>query len=162
MAAFTIEPLDMARHRDFVMRSFLIYPGSHRVVTRGKLHDLTTHQGFVAVHDGEPAGLLTYTIDGVECEITVLHSLIKGIGIGARLIDAAKDTAKQAGCKRLWLITTNDNTKALRFYQRRGFTLAAVYINIMKEYRKIKPEIPPTGDDDIPQCDEIELEMWLK
>ena len=30
-----------------------------------------------------------------------------------------------AGCRRVWLITTNDNLRALRFYQRRGFRLVA-------------------------------------
>ncbi len=32
--------------------------------------------------------------------------------------------AREAGCTRLWLITTNDNLDALRFYQRRSFRIA--------------------------------------
>lgn len=32
---------------------------------------------------------------------------------------------------------------------------------VLEEYRKIKPEIPLTGEDGIPIRDEIELEMKL-
>jgi hypothetical protein len=60
------------------------------------------------------------------------------------------------------LITTNDNTKALRFWQKRGFRLAAVHRNAVEKSRKIKPEIPLTGNDGIPIKDEIELEMALE
>jgi RimJ/RimL family protein N-acetyltransferase len=77
------------------------------------------------------------------------------------LIDTAKQRARQAGCQRLWLITTNDNLTALRFYQKRGFTLAALHRNALKQSRKIKPEIPLVGNHGIPLRDEIELEMIL-
>jgi RimJ/RimL family protein N-acetyltransferase len=72
-----------------------------------------------------------------------------------------QQAAHQAGCRRLWLITTNDNTAALRFYQRRGFTLAAIHCDAVSRSRQIKPEIPLIGNDGIPIRDEIELEMWL-
>ncbi|UCC16424.1 MAG: hypothetical protein JSU58_08645, partial [Dehalococcoidales bacterium] len=59
-------------------------------------------------------------------------------------------------------ITTNDNTHAIRFYQRYGFKIATIYPNSMEEARKIKPEIPFTGNDGIPLRDEIEFEIHLK
>jgi hypothetical protein len=65
------------------------------------------------------------------------------------------------GCTRLWLITTNDNLHALRFYQKRGFMLVAVHRNAVEQSRKLKPEIPLYGKDGIPIRDEIELEMLL-
>jgi ribosomal protein S18 acetylase RimI-like enzyme len=83
------------------------------------------------------------------------------IGVGTVLIDAVKEIARQAGCSRLWLITTNDNMNALRFYQKRGFVLVAVHRNALERSRKLKPEIPLIGDDEIPLRDEIELEMML-
>jgi ribosomal protein S18 acetylase RimI-like enzyme len=83
------------------------------------------------------------------------------IGVGTVLIDAVKEIARQAGCSRLWLITTNDNMNALRFYQKRGFVLVAVHRNALEQSRKLKPEIPLIGDDEIPLRDEIELEMML-
>lgn len=62
---------------------------------------------------------------------------------------------------RLWLITTNDNMEALRFYQKRGFILSALYPNALEESRKLKPEIPEVGLEGIPLRDEIELEFKL-
>jgi hypothetical protein len=59
------------------------------------------------------------------------------------------------------LITTNDNTAALRFWQKRGFKLLRVHRNAVEKSRKLKPEIPLTGNDGIPIRDEIELEMML-
>ncbi len=81
--------------------------------------------------------------------------------IGTALIDAVKDVATMAHCKRLWLITANDNMAALRFYQKRGFLLVAVYRNAVEQSRRLKPEIPLVGIDGIPLRDEIELELLL-
>jgi len=102
-----------------------------------------------------------YRIEGDQCEITTLNSLVEKEGIGASLIDAVRDVAVAARCKRLWLITTNDNTAALHFYQKRGFVLAALHPNALEKSRKLKPEIPLTGIDGIPLRDEIELELTL-
>ena len=63
----------------------------------------------------------------------------------------------------MWLITTNDNLNALRFWQKRGFHLIKIYPSaIDKVSRKIKPQIPKMGADGIPIRDEIELEMKLQ
>ncbi|MFA5309966.1 MAG: GNAT family N-acetyltransferase [Dehalococcoidales bacterium] len=131
------------------------------IVTRGKVHRTDELDGFVAVYEGDLAGLVTYAIGGKECEITSMNSLTEGKGIGTALVNAVKQKAGASGCKRLWLITTNDNTAALRFWQRRGFRLAAIYPNAIEKSRKLKPEIPQIGDDGIPIRDEIELEMEI-
>lgn len=135
--------------------------GSTRFVTRGRLFFADENPGFIVVKDKKPVGLITYEILGDECEITTLNSLAEGRGIGTALINAVKDSTLQAGCKRLFLITTNDNTHAIRFYQRYGFIIANIYLNSMEEARKIKPEIPFTGNDGIPLRDEIEFEIYL-
>jgi len=131
------------------------------VVTRGKIHLADELPGFMAVHDGLPAGLITYEFSGDQCEIVTMNSLVENQGIGTALIEAVHDVAINAGCQRLWLITTNDNTAALRFYQKRGFSLVAVHRNAVEKSRELKPEIPLTGNDDIPLRDEIELEIVL-
>ena len=136
--------------------------GSERMVARGEIFYPADHAGFVALLEGEPAGLLTYRIVDQECEITALDSSKEGIGIGTTLIEAARQVAVEAGCRRLWLITTNDNLNALGFYQKRGFVLAAVYPNAMQHSRELKPEIPLIGANNIPLRDEIELEMPLE
>jgi len=131
-------------------------------VSKGKALDASELPGFVAVQDDEIIGLITYHIKDNECEIVTLDSLFEGIGVGTALVMAVKQTAINAGCSRLWLITTNDNFEALRFYQTRGFLLVAVHRNAVTEARKnIKPEIPLYGLESIPIRDEIELEMIL-
>jgi len=132
-----------------------------KIVTRGKVHQADKLPGFIAWQKGEPAGLITYRINGNECEIITMNSLVEGKGVGSALIDAVKKVTTQFKCERLWLITTNDNTKALRFYQKMGFVLVAVYRNALEQSRKLKPEIPLTGHDGIPIRDEIELEKIL-
>ena len=136
--------------------------GSKMMVSKGVLHDLTMQPGVVAVRADEPIGLLTYNIVNHECEITMMHSLHEGMGVGSALVDAVEDLAAAAGCSRLWLVTTNDNLRALGFYQKRGFTLAAVYPNALARSRLLKPEISMVGMNGILLRDEIELEMLLR
>ncbi len=117
--------------------------------------------GFVALRDGEKVGLVTYTIEGNSCEIVTINSAQSSSGVGTLLIEAVKQMGRQVGCMRVWLITTNDNLNALRFYQKRGFMLVALHKNALEASRKLKPEIPVIGDDGIPLRDELELEMIL-
>ncbi len=131
------------------------------MVSRGRMYSVNENPGFTAIEDDKSIGLITYELLGDECEITTLNSLAEGRGIGTALINAVKDAAIQAQCRRLLVITTNDNTHAIRFYQKYGFTIATIYPNSMEEARKIKPEIPLTGNDGIPLRDEIELEFRL-
>ena len=133
--------------------------GSTNIVSRGKLHDTLTLHGFVAEHDGRPVGLLTYLVDRDNCELVTLNSILEGKGVATGLIEELEKTAQEQGCKRIWTITTNDNTDALRFYQKRGFKLSAVYPNAIEEARKLKPQISMTGMYGIPIRDELELEL---
>lgn len=135
--------------------------GSPRVVTHGRLHHAGSLPGFVARFEGEPVGLITYRVEGDECEIVTLNSLHEGIGVGTKLIEAVIGAARAVGGRRLWLITTNDNLPALEFYQKRGFTLCALYPGAAAESRKQKPEIPDRGYGGLPIRDEIELELRL-
>lgn len=158
IANFKIRPVQPS-DRDWIVGLITGHWGSTHVVSRGKSHQPDQLPGFIALQNGQPAGLLTCRIEGDQCEIVTLDSLVEGIGIGGALIDAAKEAAQAADCHRLWLITTNDNLHALRFYQRRGFVLAALHVNAIEQSRRIKPEIPLIGMDGIPIRDEIELEM---
>ena len=135
--------------------------GSARSVSRGRVYQADELPGFVAVQKEKQVGLITYRFSDSECEITTMNSLIERKGIGTALVEAVKNIAVKAGCRRIWLITTNDNTEALRFWQKRGFNFKAVYPNAIENSRKLKPELPLTGDNGIPIRDEIELEMIL-
>ena len=118
-------------------------------------------QGYVALDGVAWAGLITCSLSGGECEIVSLDGLQEGRGIGGRLIELAVDGAAQAGCRRVFLITTNDNLEALGFYQKRGFELVRIDRAALDRSRKLKPGIPPIGMHGIPLRDEIELEIRL-
>jgi len=105
--------------------------------------------------------LVTYVIGPAGCEIISLDSLKEGGGTGSALVDAVAAEATRRGSARLFLSTTNDNLRALGFYQRRGFELTAVRRGAVTEARRRKPAIPLIGDNDIPLRDEIELELRL-
>jgi GNAT superfamily N-acetyltransferase len=134
--------------------------GSTRMATRGRLVEVTALPGFVAHLDGRWAGHLAYDeADGV-CEIMLLEALRPGRGVGSALLQAIAGAALEHGWQRLWLITTNDNLPALRWYQRRGFRLVAVHPDAVTRARAtLKPEIPLVGLDGIPLRDELELEL---
>ncbi len=116
-------------------------------------------EGFVVEENNEWIGLLTFIVKDNELEVTSLDSLREGQGIGSTLINKALEEARSKNCRRVFLITTNDNLNALGFYQRRGFELARIYRGAVNETRKLKPNVPLIGENNIPLRDEIELEM---
>lgn len=154
---FEIRPLNDG-DKEWVDALLTEHWGSSRIVTRGQVHQADALPGFVAVEGDRRVGLVTYKLRYVECEIITLNSLDEGKGVATGLIGAVEGVAAAAGCQRIWLITTNDSTPALRFYQKRGFELVAIYRNALDRSRMLKPEIPKTGLDGIPIQDEIELE----
>lgn len=160
MSTFQLRPL-REDDRSWVNRFIEDHWLSKSIVARGRVLYPDTLPGFVAEQSERPVGLVTYRIEGGECEVVTINSVIEGMGIGSALMSAVKASAVLAGCERLWLITTNDNVRALRFYQRRGFALVAVYRNALEESRRLKPEIPLVGMHGIPLRDEIELELRL-
>ena len=157
---FTVRELTEA-DKPFVQGVLRRYWASLVQVSRGRRHQADELPGYLAMRDTEIVGLLTYEVRGDECEIVTHNSLAGHGGIGSCLLAAVRAKARETGCKRLWLVTTNDNTASLRFYQRRDFDLVAVYRNAMREARQIKPEIPDIGMDGIPIRHELEVEYRL-
>jgi ribosomal protein S18 acetylase RimI-like enzyme len=136
--------------------------GADFIITRGRAVYPHRLPGFLAeTPDGKRVGLVTYEIVEDQCEIVTLDAFEKFSGIGTALTQSVVEKVRNAGCTRLWLITTNDNLDAIRFYQRRGFTIAAIHLNALAHSRELKPAIPETGQHGIPLRDEIEFEMSL-
>lgn len=113
--------------------------------------------GFIAERAGRIAGLVTFDVRSGVLEIVTINALHQFAGIGTMLIEAVRAEAKRRGCQQITLTTTNDNVAALRFYQRRGFRLAALRPGAVDKSRLRKPEIPRAGDFGIPLRDEIDL-----
>jgi GNAT superfamily N-acetyltransferase len=136
--------------------------GDETMALRGELLRPAEHPGFAALLGDETVGLATYMVRGATCELLSLNSLREGLGVGGALVDAVAGAARAAGCAHLQLITTNDNLKALGFYQRRGFRIFGINPGAVERARAtIKPAFPAVAENGIPIREEIELLMEL-
>jgi DNA-3-methyladenine glycosylase I len=159
LSGFRIRPVD-SDDGDWIAQFITEQWGAEFIAAHYEVFHCRDLPGFIAIEGEKKVGLLTYKIVAGDCEVVSLDSLRPCMGIGTGLIDAVKRAAVESGCRRLWLVTTNDNMNALRFYQKRGFMLVKVNRNAIEFARKLKP-VPLIGADDIPLRDEIELEMML-
>ena len=152
-----VEALDRATVETIMLDEW----GSDIQVVNGELYRATELPGFLAETNGEVVGLVTYRFVDDQCEITTLNSMASDRGIGRRLLGAVIDSAQQANCNRVTVVTTNDNWPAQRLYQRTGFVLSEVRIDAVARSRTLKPDIPLTGIDDMPIRDEFEFELSI-
>jgi ribosomal protein S18 acetylase RimI-like enzyme len=149
-----LTPADRAAVQRFLARRH-----SARVARLGEVLDPLAHAILVAEEDGTLGGVLTYVVEGDRCEILTLHVAERWSGTGTALLEEVRRIAGQRGCRRLWLVTTNDNVDALRFYQKRGFRLNALHAGAVDESRmRLKPGIPRMGNYGIPLRDELVME----
>ena len=131
--------------------------GGRLVARRGACIDLATLPALVAESESERVGILVYDPgDGRgEAELAALATPVRGVGAGTALIETLR---RRLPDRSIWVVTTNDNTDALRFYQRRGFVLRTLRAGAVDAARRsIKPAIPRLGNDGIPIRDELEL-----
>jgi GNAT superfamily N-acetyltransferase len=163
VASFSIRPID-DDERDEFGRVVTATWGSPIVLSRGGAHDVRELPALVAVEavTGAWLGTAAYRMEGDECELVEIEAHERHRGVGTALLEAVAVAARAAGANRMWLITTNDNLDAMRFYQRRGFHLVRLWPDAVMESRRRKPEIPTIGDYGIPIRDEVELEIDLR
>ena len=151
-------PVDLPWAAGLVAEHF----GSDRVVSRGRVHYVGDMGGLVAEFEGRPVGLLQYRIEDAECEVVVLIATIRRRGIGSQLLSAASSLADKRGCRRIWLVTTNENISAIGFYRAQGWNLVAIHKGAVRESRPLKPEIPELSTDGTPIEDEWEFDRTLR
>jgi ribosomal protein S18 acetylase RimI-like enzyme len=156
MSPVTARPLH-DDERDWLRATLAERWAGETVVGRGRVHRPAELPAIVAVDGAERVGVLTYVVDGGVAEIVTIDALRAGTGAGAALLAAVADAARSAGVRRLRVMTTNDNVRALRFYQRHGFRLVALRAGAVEHARRRKPSIPVSGNDGIPIRDELDL-----
>jgi len=158
-----IEPIT-PRTRDLVTAFINEAWNGTVMLIRGEVIDMTQVDGFVWLEpDGKTIrGLVTYIVRGQACEIASLDSRRENRGVGTALVELVKAKARELGCARLQLLTSNDNINAIKFYQKRGFELVGVNLGAIDRARALKPEIPLIGQNGIPIKHEIEFVMTLQ
>jgi ribosomal protein S18 acetylase RimI-like enzyme len=117
--------------------------------------------GFAAFDDERCVGLVTYELGAEACEIVTIDALEEGRGVGTALLEAVVEVAREADCSRVQLLTTNNNLRALAFYQKRGFRLVGLAPGAIDEERSLKPSIPLVDEAGLPIRDELHLELAL-
>ncbi|NUR70093.1 MAG: GNAT family N-acetyltransferase [Hamadaea sp.] len=135
--------------------------GGTIVVAHGTAYDAAELPALVAERDGRVVGLLTYSVAGEDLEVVSLDAAERRTGVGSALLTAVVEVARRTTLTRVWLVTTNDNLDALRFYQRRGLRIVRVSPGAVDAARALKPSIPETGEHGIPLHDELTLELRL-
>ena len=152
----------LERDRDWIRDVLISSWGSTKIVSRGVIHQADDLHGFIAEDSGNRVGLLTYDHRDCSLEIVTLNVLTSGKGVGKSLVSKVIDLATSGKCKRIWVITTNDNIPAMKFYEAVGFQLFKEHKGAIEHSRKLKPEIPLIGINDVPVMDELEYEIILK
>lgn len=142
---------------DFIIKHWL----SAEMVIRGGIVDMTEVDGIAVLENKKIIALLTFVVNGNVCEIISLDSLAERKGIGTSMIEKIIAFARQKHCKKVIVVTTNDNMNAIRFYQKRGFDMVKLYHNALDASRRLKPQIPLIGENGIPLRHEIEFEYTL-
>lgn len=141
---------------------FIEHWGSNIIIVHQGVFSINALEGFTAKQEDDLLGVITFVIAADTCEIVTINSLSERQGIGTALVVEVIKTARQRGCRRIILTTTNDNMPALAFFQKRGFHLTDIRPGAVDEARFTKPEIPFTGVDGIPIHDELDLEFNLE
>ena len=144
--------------RNLVNQFFIDNWFSTDISLRGEIIDCTKVDGFLVQENNTIIGLVTYKFFGDICEIVSIDSKRENLGLGSALLKEVEHVAIENNCKKMRLVTTNDNLRALQFYQKRGYCLTKIYPNAMDEVRKQKPDVPLIGENGIPLRDELELE----
>ena len=143
---------------DYISGGLVDHFGATQVVSRGKVHECLGLEGYVAWQGSERVGFVQHHIEGAEMEVVAIVSDKTGRGIGRMLLDAVVACCRQQELLRCWLITTNNNQIAIRFYEQQGWRLVAVHADAMLSSRRIKPEIPLCDSAGVPIRDELEFE----
>jgi ribosomal protein S18 acetylase RimI-like enzyme len=154
-----VRALDPAMDAEWFERFLQEEWGGPLQARRGELLDVRSLPGLVAEREGEWVGVLWYRDCGDgEWELALIGARAPGNGVGSALVDALVERVGPGN--RIWVVTTNDNVDALRFYQRRGFSLRALRVGAVDEARRdLKPGIPALGRYGIAVRDELELEL---
>ncbi|NMP21322.1 GNAT family N-acetyltransferase [Sulfobacillus sp. DSM 109850] len=153
---------DSPEHRSWLINLWTSEWGGDPMVSGDHRYYLRDLEARIAIDDDQPVGAVTWAVHDQEAEIVSLNALVEGRHIGTRLIRAVEEDAVKNGVTRVFLTTTNDNVRALAFYQKRGYRLTALNVGAVDRARQQKPAIPVIAANGIPIHDELILAKRLQ
>ena len=148
---------DLERVRDLLTRRW----ASPELLIEGKTVDAAAQPGLLAEADGELCALVTTLRRDHEWEILTIDALERGTGMGSELLDALVAAARSEGIARILVRLTNDNLDSMRFFQRRGFRLKTANPGAIDTLRAHYPDLPLSGQYEIPIHDELIFALAL-
>ena len=93
-------------------------------------YDVMACPAFLACNGGDVVGAAPFAVEEAwNALVLVMLNVLPGYqgrGGGRSLLDAVRDEAKQRGCARILVATTNDDLPALSLYQRYGFRITEI------------------------------------
>jgi GNAT superfamily N-acetyltransferase len=118
-----------AQEADFCANSAKQRAGLERIIADPRIGHI-----LVLRRQGEIIGMvnLLYTVStALGGTVAILEDMIihpdhRGGGAGSSLLQGALGFARQVGCLRITLLTDHDNSGAIRFYGRHGFSRSAM------------------------------------
>ena len=158
--AVLVRPL-AADDRGWVRASLQRAWSSTTVARRRELVEALDLTGYVALLGGRRSGLALVDVRDRDLEVVAMFTSAPRQGVGRALMERCVIQAREQGCRRVWLITTNNNIKAIAFYQRIGMDLCAYYRYEVRASRQLKTSIPLRDSTGVPIDHELEFELLL-
>lgn len=135
---------------------------SGRVVAEGRAYGVEDVEALVGLdHNGATRAALTFVMEDDVCRLVTLVSHDPREGAATALLAHLMVLVRSLGASALRVTVTNDQTEALRFFQRRGARLVAAFPGAVGAARERFPDLPEKGFDGLPIRDEIALEWKL-
>jgi GNAT superfamily N-acetyltransferase len=157
--AFSFRPIPDV---DFLSRFLLRRWGTDVLAMGGRVYRLADVEAMGA-YDAEDGlvGVAVYAMKPTALFLLSLDALRQNEGVASRMIEALSGEGRRRGARRLRVMTTNVNYDGMRFYQRRGFRMTALYPGAIDALRAFAPTLKTSGADGVPARDILELEIDL-
>ena len=135
---------------------------STSVARLGELVEAAELPGHLATLAGRRVGLVLVDVRHREYEVVAISTSEPRRGVGRALMERCFAEARDTGCRRVWLVTTNNNITAIAFYQRLGMDLRALHRHALRVSRELKATIPERDADGVRIDHELEFEVLLE
>ncbi len=148
--------------RDWVAKVLVEQWTSTSVARRGELVEAGGLPGYLVTLGARRVGLVLVDVKDRAYEVVAISTTEPGHGVGRALMERCFAEARTTRCRRMWLVTTNNNIAAISLYQRLGMDMCALHRQAVQLARELKPTIPLRDATGVPIDHEVEFELLLE